>query len=135
MWSGLRLGSLTAQVSLGFLSTICECGATLSTSCCHYFLTTAALPPLPYCCYSVSSLPWLTVSAPPTYLNISSLNPWLLDVHSVQFWLLFVLTLVTIFMVVQGGNACVLTTPSWPEVYHQKQSLFLSVFLIASTSF
>ena len=39
--------------------------------------------PLPCC---ESSLPQLPISAPPTGLdNVSSLSPWLLDFHTVQF--------------------------------------------------
>ena len=75
--------------------------------CC--FTTTATLCPLQPCSPS-----------PPlqhVWMNVSSLNPWLLDFHTIRFSVvLVVFRLVVILMVVQGGTACLPMPKSWPEV-------------------
>ena len=53
-------------------------------------------------------------------MNVSSLSPWLLDFHTVQFSVssgCFLLKIVIVLLfVVQGGTVCLPTPPSWPEV-------------------
>ena len=77
--SGLGLGSLTHKVSPWFLFTIPECG-TAHSSGCHYLATSLSLCPglatttLSPLCPNSLSLHLLLV-----WMNIASLNPWLLD--------------------------------------------------------
>ena len=121
VWSDLGLGSLNPQVSSRFLSTTCECGATCSDGChdCHVTTTPRAFHP-----GSVSASPIrldergffkpLVVGLP--YISIS----W-------QLWVFFVLRLVVILhIVVQGGEACLPTTPSWRE---GESRTFISLYL------
>ena len=91
-----------------FLST-CECGIARFTSC---LITYPLYPNCP-------SLPLL-----PIWMNVSSLTPWLMDFHTVQFsgssgfFVVIVFWLVAILlMVVQGGEAYLSTPPSWLEVW------------------
>ena len=69
---------------------------------------------LPLC--NFTSPPFL-----PIWMNVASLNPWMLDFHTAQFsdesgWNLFC-SLVVIFAVVAcRGEACLPTPPSRPEV-------------------
>ena len=83
---------------------------------------TAASFPLPHHCHSVSSPPWLPISAPPTHLDEYFFFKSLVVrfIYSLIFWqslLFFVLKLVfIILMVVQGGKVCLPMPPSWPEV-------------------
>ena len=67
-----------------------------------------------------SSLPWLTVSAPPTSLDecfffISLVVGLPYRLIFCQFWLFFVFKFV-VLLVVRGGTVCLPTPPSWLEV-------------------
>ena len=74
--SGVGLGLLAPQQSLQFLSTTHECETALSTGSHHHCLATPTLcPPHP----RSPALPLL-----PIWMNIFSLNPWLLDFHTVH---------------------------------------------------
>ena len=56
----------------------------------------------------------------PVWMNVSSLTPWLLDLHIVQFSVssdFSVFKFVVVFLlVVQGGTVCLPMPSSWPEV-------------------
>ena len=77
---------------------------------------------LPPCCHhTTSSLLLLPISAAPTHLDEYVFFKSLvvrLPYSSIfwPLWAFFVLRLVAILMVVQGGKACLPVTPFWPEV-------------------
>ena len=67
--------------------------------------------------------PPLSQSPPllPAWMNVASLNPWLLDFHTVRFsddsgWYFFCTLDVIFSVVVQGGETCLPTPPSSLEV-------------------
>ena len=82
------------------------------------------LPPLPLCTtpqlytsLSVSMRPPLQ----PIWINVASLNPWLLDFCTVLFsdgsgYYLFWGLVVILSVVAWGGRVCLPMPPSWPEV-------------------
>ena len=69
-------------------------------------------------------------------MNVSSLTPWLLDFHTVQFsgssgYLFFVFRFVVVLLlVVQGGKVYPPTPPSWLEV----PLLFVPVLFVLRSS-
>ena len=75
---------------------------------------------LPPCCAS-SPPNCLSLPLLPVWVNVSSLTPWLLDFHTVQYSVssggFFVFKFVVfLLLVVQWGTVCLSTPPSWPEV-------------------
>ena len=100
-----------------FLSTTHECGA--ASACFAACLSMPHWVSLPLCTISVSPPlpPPLIVS-----MNVASLNPWLLDFHTVRFsdgsgCYLFWDLVVILFVVVWEGRAFLPMPPSWPEVF------------------
>ena len=70
--------------------------------------------------YLQPSLPWLSVSAPPTGLDECCFNSLVVRLlySSIfwQFWLVFVCKFVVVLLVVRGGAVCLPTPPFWLEV-------------------
>ena len=98
-WSSLGLGSFASQWSI----TARECGTSPSVGCCFAATT---LPS-----HVLSSLHFF-----PVWMNVSSLNPWLLDFHTVQFsdssvCFLFWNWLLILLLVVRGSRAYLLMPP------------------------
>ena len=75
-----------------------------------------SFPPLHASLWVSTSLTFLHI-----WMNVPSLNRWLLDFHTAWFydeseWYLFCSIVVIFAAVVQGEKACSPMLPSWPEV-------------------
>ena len=110
--SVLELESLTAMVSLPIFTNHMWMWDHPFCHHCGLFAADCVSAPL---CLSVT-LPLLSI-----WMNVASLNPWLLDFLTAQFsdnsgCYLFWTLLIIISVVVRGGEACLPTPPTWPEV-------------------
>ena len=117
VWSGLGLGSLASKVSLPIFYPP------------HVNVGLPVPPPSPPPLYAT---PCLCTSPPvstsllllPIWMNVASLNPWLLVFHTAWFsdgsgCYLFWGLVVILSVVVRGrGEACLPIPPSWPEVLY-----------------
>ena len=82
-------------------------------------------PSVPWLCASpCCASPHVTASPPllPIWINVASLNPWLLDFHTVWFsydsgWYLFYSLVVFFVVVVRGSKVCLSIPLSWVEVH------------------
>ena len=102
-------------------------------------------PPVPYPCTSPSYSAFSHLSAILNlsaslhlylpllriWMNVTSLNPWLLDFHTVWFsdkfgWYLFC-SLLVIFAIVWGGKECLPMPPYWPEVCFSVSLIYVSI--------
>ena len=108
VWSGL--GSFASEVSLLiFLQHTWMC-ITHSVSPCLSMSLRVSMP----LWASLRLYPFLCI-----WMNVASLNPWLLDFYLAWFsensgWLLFFSQVVIFVLVMWGAKVCLSTPPSWP---------------------
>ena len=79
-------------------------------------------PPLVPHCISLPLCPFLSPPLLPVWMNVASLNSWLLDFHTVWFsessgCSLFWGLVVILSVVARRGQTCLATPPCWLEVW------------------